>query len=303
VGDRLQINRIVARLTASYLGVFLIVLAALSAVAYLFVLRSAREALEPLLQLPEGRAALAATMRHVAVTIALFDLPLIIVVGAASYVLATLSVRPLLLARRREERFAADAAHELRTPLATIAALAQSRRPEALESIAGIALEASALLGDLLALMRDPRPDQRLHEPVDLARITRTYVEELRARDDALEVSADVPESAYVVGDERELRRLLANLCENAMRHAVRGVDVRVRPERGRIALEVEDDGPGVPPEFRERIFERFFKVDEGSTGSGLGLAICRRIAAAHGGELVLEGRNRFTARFPAAGA
>lgn len=242
-------------------------------------------------------------MQHVALTIVLFDLPLIAVVGAASYVLATLSVRPLLLARQREERFAADAAHELRTPLATIAALAQTRRPEALETIAGIALEASALLGDLLSLVREAPGGRRLHEPVDLARLARAHVEELRAHDEALEVSADVPASAYVVGDERELRRLLANLCENATRHAVRGIDVRVREERGRVVVEVEDDGPGVPPELRERIFDRFFKGDEGSTGSGLGLAICRRIAGAHGGELVLEGRNRFVARFPVAGA
>jgi signal transduction histidine kinase len=302
VGDRLQINRIVARLTASYLGVFLVVLAAISAGAYLFVLRSAREALEPLLALPEGRAALAATMHRVAFTIVAFDVPLVLVVGLAAYVLATLSVRPLLLARTREERFAADAAHELRTPLATIAALAQSRKPEALETIARIALEASSLLGDLLSLVREAPSDRRLHEPVDLARLARVHVETLRAAHvDGVAVTTDLPESAYVVGDEHELRRLLMNLCDNATRHAVRGIDVRVRTEAGRVVVEVEDDGPGVPPEYRDRVFDRFFKVDEGGAGSGLGLAICRRIAGSHGGDLVLEGRNRFVARFKAA--
>ncbi len=302
MGDRIQINRIVARLTASYLGVFLIVLAVLSAVAYLFVQRSAQEALEPLLAVPEGRAALAATMRRVGLTIALFDIPLVAVVGVAAYVLATLSVRPLLEARAREERFAADAAHELRTPLAAIGALAQSRRPEALETIAGIALEASALLSDLLSLTREAPADSRLHEPVDLARVARTQAEELRRNGATVEVSIDVPPSAYVVGDERELRRLVANLCENAARYALRAVDVRVRAERDRVTVEVEDDGPGVPPELRERVFDRFYKVDEGGPGTGLGLAICRRIARSHRGEVVLEGRNRFVARFPAAG-
>lgn len=301
MGDRLQINRIVARLTASYLGVFLVVLGAISAVAYLFVLRSAREALEPLLALPVGRAALDATMRRVALTIVAFDVPLILVVGLAAYVLATLSVRPLRLARAREERFAADAAHELRTPLATIAALAQSRKPEALETIARIALEASSLLGDLLSLVREAPSDRRLHEPVDLARLARVHVETLRtAHEDGVAVTTDLPESAYVVGDEHELRRLLVNLCDNAARHAVRAIDVRVRTEAGRVVVEVEDDGPGVPPEYRERVFDRFFKVDEGGAGSGLGLAICRRIAASHDGDLVLEGRNRFVARFKA---
>ena len=302
MGDRLQINRIVARVTASYLGVFLVVLGAISAVAYLFVLRSAREALEPLLALPEGRAALAVTMHRVALTIVAFDVPLVLVVGAAAYLLATVSVRPLLLARAREERFAADAAHELRTPLATIAALAQSRKPEALETISRIALEASALLGDLLSLVREPPSDRRLHEPVDIARLARVQVELMRAaHEDGVAVTADLPESAYVVGDERELRRLLVNLCDNAARHAVRGIDVRVRAESGRVVVEVEDDGPGVPHEYRERVFDRFFKVDEGGIGSGLGLAICRRIAGAHGGDLVLEGRNRFVARFKSA--
>jgi signal transduction histidine kinase len=252
------------------------------------------------LALPEGHAALAATMRRVGWTIALFDVPLVLIVGVAAYLLATLSMRPLLEARAREERFAADAAHELRTPLATIAALAQSRRPEALETIAGIAIEASALLGDLLSLVRAAPPERRLHEPVDLAQLARLQAAGARERD-GVAISVDVPESAYVVGDERELRRLVANLCENAVRHARSTVDVRVRPERGRVLVEVEDDGPGVPDELRERVFERFYKVDEGGPGSGLGLAICRRIAASHRGEIVLEGANRFVARFPPA--
>ncbi|MDQ6943340.1 MAG: ATP-binding protein, partial [Candidatus Eremiobacteraeota bacterium] len=61
----------------------------------------------------------------------------------------------------------------------------------------------------------------------------------------------------------------------------------------------VEDDGPGVPPELRERIFERFVRADDDERGSGLGLAICRAIARAHGGDVVLEERNRFVARLP----
>jgi signal transduction histidine kinase len=276
------------------------VLAVLSAVAYAFVERSAREALEPLLALPEGRAALAATMRRVALTIVLFDVPLVLVVGVAAYVLAALSVRPLIEARAREERFAADAAHELRTPLATIAALAQSGKPEHLAPIGSIALEASALLGDLLSLTRSTPGGRRLHEPVDLARLVRAEAEARADRGPA--VSVDAPPSAYLVGDERELRRLVANLVDNASRYARFAVDVRVRDEGGRVVLEVEDDGPGVPDELRERVFERFFKVDERSPGSGLGLAICRRIADSHSGAIALEGRSRFVARFPAAG-
>jgi two-component system OmpR family sensor kinase len=263
------------------------VLGALSVVAYLFFARSAHDVLEPLLALPEGQAAYAATMRRVAETIALFDLPLIAIVGVAAYVLARVSVGPLVSARQREERFAADAAHELRTPLATIAAVAQAARSaettaqrEALVKITAIALEASTLLGDLMALMRDAPDAPRLHEPVDVGALANAVVHDDRPNESPLSVVVSAPpDGAYVIGDERALRQLVRNLLANALRH----------------------DGPGVAPADRERIFDRFFKADADSPGSGLGLAICRHIATQHGGTIALESGSRFVARFPRA--
>jgi signal transduction histidine kinase len=297
------------RLTASYLGVFLIVLAALSGVAYLFFARSAHEMLEPLLGLPEGQAAYAAALRRTVGTIVLLDLPLAAIVGIAAYILARVSVGPLVQAREREERFAADAAHELRTPLATIAAVAQAAanrdddsRSRALKEITGVALDASALLADLLTLMRDAPDEARLHEPVDLGALIQAAVRDRTSHEAGVPVEITTPHSgAYVVGDERALRQMVRNLLGNALAHARRRIAVTVEAEARSIVLAIEDDGEGVPPELRERVFDRFFKARPDSPGSGLGLAICRHIAKRHGGTLTLEGRARFVVRLPCA--
>lgn len=285
-------------------------LAALSVVAYLFFARSTHEMLEPLLGLPEGQASYAATTRRIATTIALFDLPLIAVVGIAAYILARITIGPLASAREREERFAADAAHELRTPLATIAAVAQAAgtsnsaaQTRALAAIADVALEASGLLGDLLTLMRDAPDETRLHEPVDLGTLVAALIRDLQGQaGGGAETTLMMPAvGAYIIGDERALRQLASNLLVNARRHARSRVTAGVRAEANSVVFWVEDDGAGVAPTDRERIFERFFKARPDSPGSGLGLAICRHIAARHGGTVTLEDRARFVARFPKA--
>jgi signal transduction histidine kinase len=282
----------------------------LSATYYFVEARSVHDALQPILLLPEGQASYGAQLRRIATAIALFDLPLLAIVAIASYVLARISVQPLAVARAREERFAADAAHELRTPLATIATVAQAARAadpqtqeRALETIAARALDASTMVSDLMLLMRQDDAERRLHEPVDLAVVARTTVRDAIDRGGPIAVECRVPDDgAYVIGEERALRRLVGNLIENALRHARTTVTVTV--EGGaQIVLSVDDDGPGVADDDRERIFERFYKARSDGPGSGLGLAICRRIAAGHGGTLGLEGPARFVARLPQAPA
>ncbi len=308
MGRRLYINRVVARLCASYLAVFLIVLLAISAVAYAVIAASYRSQLQPALGTPVADAAFAAAMRHVAGTIAAFDAPLVLIVAVASYVLARVSIAPLAQARQREAQFAADAAHELRTPLASIAATAQAAAldatgpaHDAFARIAATALDASALVGDLLTLMRIEAMPAAAREPVDLAPLLRAVADEfaVRARQRGLTLELDA-RSAIVQGEEVRLRQTMRNLLENALRHA-RG---RVRAGTGMAGREallyVEDDGEGVPPEARARVFERFFKAREDSGGSGLGLAICRWIARAHDGDITLEGGSRFVVRIPA---
>lgn len=297
MGSRVLIAPVVARLSASYLGILLVVLIVLDAGAYMYLTAAQRDLLEPILGTPEGRAVYATASRRIALGLALLDVPLLIVSGVAAYGLAVLSVRPLIQARERETRFAAEAAHELRTPLARITGLAQSAPADALPRIAEIALDASATVGDLLALVREEKVAPRLSEPVDLRAVARSALG--AAQRDGVRYDLADGEDAWVLGDERRLRRMAENLLRNASRYARTTVLVRVDADADRVALSVEDDGPGVPPELRDRIFERFVRAQDDDGGSGLGLAICRAIARAHGGDIALEEKSRFVARLP----
>ncbi len=283
-----------------------VILVVLDAAAFWYLAAREHDVLQPVLSTDVGRSVYDAALRKTALGLALLDVPLLIAAGVASYVLAVVSVRPLVAAREREARFAAEAAHELRTPLARIASTAQTARDqpdqaardEAFARIAAIAVDASGTISDLLALVREERVAPKLSEPVDLGPLVRGAVDASRADGVAYDVAVD--EGCWVQGDERRLRRLAENLLENANRHARAAVRVRVAPDgTARVALTVEDDGPGVPPDMRERVFDRFVRAQDDERGSGLGLAICRAIARAHGGDVVLEDRNRFVARLP----
>ncbi|MDB5072167.1 MAG: hypothetical protein JWM87_3278 [Candidatus Eremiobacteraeota bacterium] len=290
---------------ASYLAVLVVILIVLDAAAFWYLSARERDVLQPILFSDIGRSVYDAALRKTALGLALLDVPLLIAAGVASYVLAVVSVRPLVAAREREARFAAEAAHELRTPLARIASVAQTARgtsdetarDEAFARIAAMAVDASGTISDLLSLVREERVAPKLSEPVDLGPLVRGAVDAARGNGVAHDV--EVTEGCWVEGDERRLRRLAENLLENASRYAQTTIRVRVAPDGERVALSVEDDGPGVPDDMRERIFERFVRADDDERGSGLGLAICRAIARAHGGDVVLEDRNRFVARLP----
>ena len=304
MGSRVLIARVVARLCASYLAILVVLLLVLDAVAFLWLAGHEHDLLQPVLGTDVGRAAYDAARRRIAVGLALIDLPLLLAAGAAAWAMAVISVRPLVEAREREARFAAEAAHELRTPLARIASLAQSARANgendrdaAFAKIAALAVDASGTIGDLLALVREERVAPKLSEPVDLAAVARAALD--GANGGGLAHELDAGEGCWVEGDERRLCRLVENLVENANRHARTRVRVTVACDGARVALSIEDDGPGVPDALRERIFERFVRAGDDERGSGLGLAICRAIARAHGGDVVLEDRNRFVARLP----
>lgn len=197
----------------------------------------------------------------------------------------------------RTRRFVADAAHELRTPLAGVQAAAEAAAapgldPEERDRLHLLLLReshrAGRLVDDLLAMARiDAGLDLR-RDPVELLGLARAEVERvgLRAPDRSLAVDG---EQATVTGDAERLGRVLANLLDNATRHAGPAGWVRVRVEPGASVL-VTDSGPGVPPQERERIFDRLVRLDEARSadagGAGLGLAIARGIARAHGGDL-----------------
>ncbi len=312
MGNRLPHKSLIARTAALYLCVFVCVLAALSIGAYEFVAREYASLLAPALSTPEGAGALRTAMHRVAVTIAEIDAPLVIVVAIASYFLARTAIAPLAAARQRERRFSADAAHELRSPLTAIAAVAQAARAGAteqsrasFEAIARSALEASAVVTDLLTLARDPARRALQCEPVDLAAIVTLASRDTQPLADARNVRLDVaPGSAIVDGDERRLRELSVNLLDNAIRHARRGVRISSRRAGRLCEIVVEDDGDGIPPSERERVFERFYRRSNDGSGTGLGLPIVRWIASAHGGAVEIDrssdGGARFVAAFPA---
>ena len=298
----------IARTSGLYLLIFICVLAVLDAGAYVFVMREYASLLQPALGTPEGRTAMAAAMRRVLVTILLLDVPLIVAFGAASYALARATLAPIFAARERERVFASDVAHELRSPLAAIALVAQAARaaelPEmraAFEEIAGHALDASAIVGDLLTLARQPRQGVLQCEPVDLAAVVARSARDIEpaARERGVRVESAAG-SAIVDGDERRLRELARNLLENAVRHAHSSVTIASQRNGRCCEIVVEDDGDGVPDADRERIFERFYRRSDDGTGTGLGLAIVRWIAQAHAGSVAVVQANGGGARFVA---
>ena len=302
----------ITRLALRYLAVFTLVLAALSAFAYAFVGKQYAELLGPAIATPEAAKGYAAAMYHVLLTIVAFDVPLLGLVGAASWLLARASIAPLAAARERERAFAADAAHALRSPLATIASIAQAERADApphlaraLTTIAQAALDASATVGELLTLARSAQPQALAKEPIDLGAVVadtaKEFVQPAADRGLRFEVESS---SAIVDADERRVRELVRNLLANALRHAASYVRVRVREEDGAQIL-IANDGEPIPAEIKERIFERFYRANGQSEGSGLGLAIVRWIAGAHGGSVTVrdaaEGTGaEFVVRLPA---
>ncbi len=302
----------IVRAAVLYLFIFVCVLFALGVGAYAFMDREYASLLAPALNTPEGTSALATAMHHVVITIVAIAIPLVGVVAVASYVLARATIAPLQAAHERERLFAADAAHELRSPLAEIAAIAQAARAGAseqsrtsFEAIARSAFEASDVVTDLLTLARDPGRRALHCEPVDLAtivaRCSRDCEPVATAQGIRLEAS---PASTIVDGDERRLRELARNLVDNAIHHARHRVTITSR-QNGRFSeLVVDDDGDGVPPDDRERIFERFYRRSSNGAGSGLGLAIVRWIARAHDGTVTVgeapDGGARFVAAIPA---
>lgn len=205
-----------------------------------------------------------------------------------------------------QQAFLADAAHELRSPVAALALQAQlaerAQQPETRAAAfadlkEGIA-RAGRMVEQLLNLERLQRGGRvEPAGPVDLARLAREVVAAFAARADslALDLGVDAPPSVVVSGAEAELRSLIANLVDNALRYAPRGteVTVSVRSRGGVVELDVLDSGPGIPADHRARVFERFQRIPGDAThGSGVGLHIVSKIVERHHGSIALEDAN-----------
>jgi two-component system sensor histidine kinase PrrB len=208
-------------------------------------------------------------------------------------------------------RFAADAGHELRTPMTALRANldALARNPAMLEAERHAALadaqgEADAAIGLLSALQTLARGDAGAalpRERVDLAELADAEVERVRRRHPRVELELRAPQGpATLEGWPDGLRSVVANLLENAAVHGRSDgrVELTLAPDDGGWRFIVDDEGPGVPPDEREQIFERFGCGSSAAGGSGLGLALVRQQARLHGGDAWVEESARGGARF-----
>ena len=202
----------------------------------------------------------------------------------------------------RQKRFTADAAHELRSPLTALQVqldmLARARTPEesraALEALRAGMKRAARLVEQMLTMAR-LEPEAQLAQPaaVALDALAAQVAGELEALAEArrIELRLERLESVAVRGDATALHALARNLVDNAIRYAPAGGAVRLAAfaEDGSAFLVVEDDGPGIPPAERARVFDRFYRLPGShAEGSGLGLAIAKQVADAHGAEIAL---------------
>ncbi|WP_438489674.1 sensor histidine kinase [Streptomyces sp. S186] len=211
----------------------------------------------------------------------------------------------------RQRQFVADASHELRSPIASLRTQLEVARahPELLEldGLIEDTVRLERVASDLLLLARLDAGERPRAERLDLAELVRDEL--ARRSGDRLPITADLPDGPCPVSASRtQLARVLGNLVDNAQRHAGSAVRVAVRRgAAGTLALDVTDDGPGVPPAERERVFTRFIRLDDARTrdegGAGLGLAIVRDVVHRHGGRVEVGdaggGGARFTVTLP----
>jgi two-component system, OmpR family, sensor kinase len=213
-----------------------------------------------------------------------------------------------LRSEQKVRQFAADASHELRTPLTTIrgyaelyrqGALGPDQLPNAMRRIEQEAQRMSTLVAELLELARLDRTTSLDLTETDLAGLVRDAAADASAVEPDRPVRAETPARLIAMVDEARIRQVLANLLGNVREHTPPGTPVAVRlaAVRGGVVLEVADSGPGMSEQDAAQAFDRFHRgadraagADGGATGgSGLGLSIVQAIAAAHGGQAVLE--------------
>lgn len=255
----------------------------------------------------------------------LLGLPMaMILVGGSSWWLAGLAMQPIYKSYRQIEQFTADAAHELRTPLAASQAtvesallLPQLEAEEARDILTTIGRQnqrLTALVADLLLLSRmDRQPSPLRRQMCCLNDIVGDLVEELMvlaiASQITLKLHLKVSTQVYVVGDEDQLYRLVSNLIVNGIQYTPPGgsVTVTLDSSDSYAVIEVEDTGIGILLSEQKRIFDRFYRINtdrsRSTGGSGLGLAIAGAIAQAHGGSIqvrsVLGKGSSFIVRLP----
>lgn len=197
-----------------------------------------------------------------------------------------------------ERRLTADAAHQLRTPVSVLDLRLQRARAEGRVDWPTITMEMAQLRRLVDQLMKLARRDYAKHEPdtalttVNLSRVVREAAAMILpiAEHAGRTLAVDAPDDVMMRGRADDLRDMIWNLLDNALVHGAGPVEVAVRGPSAatgqKILIDVIDQGPGVAPEFRAIVFERFGKAVSASPGAGLGLAIVRQVARSHGGDV-----------------
>jgi signal transduction histidine kinase len=226
----------------------------------------------------------------------------LIVAAGGGAIIRQEAMGPLKAALKAHRQFMADASHELRTPSSVVRTTAQvmlssAHRSEAeyrdaLGIVADQSVRLTRLVDAMFLLSRAEAQGLPLvREPVYVNDIVAESVRGMRVlanpRGIAIDVHGD-PEMP-MLGDDGLLRQLFSNLLDNAIRHAQTAVTISLERRPEAAVIRVMNDGPRIPDEDRDRIFERFVRLDQGPGGAGLGLPIARSIAEAHGGQVVLD--------------
>jgi signal transduction histidine kinase len=249
-----------------------------------------------------GTADVITSHSDLSVWIDVWNLATRFVVHAIVVILLAALLDALRSARESEARsraFLATAAHQLRTPIAALSAsvdalLVEGSTPSQERLLTNLAGEGSRLGRLVAGLLRTARLDQGeplRPVPTDLRALCGTEIERVRqlsVADCRLSVAPEVP--AVLVLDPDATSESLANLLDNARRHARSRLELRVAVERERLVLSVTDDGPGLPAGAEARVFERFVTLD-GRGGTGLGLDIARELARRQGGDVHYRGK------------
>jgi signal transduction histidine kinase len=178
----------------------------------------------------------------------------------------------------------AAVAHDMRTPLMRLRLSAENAPAELRDKMAKEIGEVEALVASFIAFARDD-PAEEARVRLDLSALLQSLADDHVAAGRKVAFSGE--EREIITGQSLGLKRLFGNLVDNALKH---GGDARIHLARGDgfVVVDVQDDGPGIPAEQRESVFEPFVRLNEGASGAGLGLAAARSIARAHGGDVVI---------------
>lgn len=309
------------RLTLAYAGLLVLLLATFSIIVYVLLSIVVVQDIEPFRDDPAMVAAANHMIKNYIIRLLIANGAGLILVVAVAAFLAKITLRPLERAIDLQRQFTNDASHDLRTPLAVIrtetsvalhdGSALPAEYAERIRIIDEQAQRMQRLIDQLITLSHLDADSALDAEPTDLRTVVNGVVRDLQPLAAARNVNIKLAraESAVVMGDELKLSQLVGNLVDNAIKHGREQstIGISVWQNRDTAYVAVSDEGAGIPPTERERIFHRYQRLGgEPKNGEvhGLGLPLCRWIARAHGGEVTVDSKqgegNTFTVRLPA---